>query len=253
MSSEIILGPATLLPLKEATEYVPYSRDYVARLARDGKVVATQIDRVWYVDVSSLQNFYTNSSLEDSVRSRHLSLIRKRDLEVKQMYQSRLDVIARKHQQVARVAAVRTSCVVALGLAIGVLMYHSNQLAEQTPLDVLAAVESARLPVPLSSTLDRNLATVHTVLPAVTDGMYQADTVLNLAGGIVVVPALEPGTAGLVADFFSDPVTVDMVTETSGTISPLSADTLSSTSVSLPFVRVPTEARVVPADNVQVQ
>ena len=108
MSSAVQLGSVQLIPVKEAAEFVPYSRDYVARLAREGKVAAVQIDRQWFVDVISLQNFFAHATIEESVRKRHLSSKRKRDLEVKEVYQQQLQTIYTKHNSAHKAAVVRS-------------------------------------------------------------------------------------------------------------------------------------------------
>ncbi len=72
-----------LLPLKDVSKLFSYSRDYLAKLARDKKINAVQIDRQWFVDVISLQNFIEISALEKEVRSKFLSDERRNELNAK--------------------------------------------------------------------------------------------------------------------------------------------------------------------------
>ncbi|KXJ99765.1 MAG: hypothetical protein UZ19_OD1000263 [Parcubacteria bacterium OLB19] len=58
MSTQIEINGAQLIPLKEAAKRIAYSRDYLAKLAREQKIVATQIGRQWFVDMYSLQTFF---------------------------------------------------------------------------------------------------------------------------------------------------------------------------------------------------
>lgn len=83
MSSDITINGLTLLPLKEAAKNFSYTKDYVARLAREQKIVATQIGRQWYVDPLSLKNFVDIAELEQSVKRSYLSEDRKREQAIK--------------------------------------------------------------------------------------------------------------------------------------------------------------------------
>jgi len=42
---------------RDAAALVSYSPDYVSRLAREGKILAEQRGRDWYVDIDSLKLF----------------------------------------------------------------------------------------------------------------------------------------------------------------------------------------------------
>ena len=58
-----------------------YSRDYITKLARDKKILATQIGRQWFVDISSLETYAQKSALEQKVRQQELSATRKAERE----------------------------------------------------------------------------------------------------------------------------------------------------------------------------
>lgn len=66
-----------LVPLKEAVDLVSYSKDYVAKLAREKKIKAEQINRQWYVDLKSLKSFEQISDYEKKLRAEELSKQRK--------------------------------------------------------------------------------------------------------------------------------------------------------------------------------
>ena len=244
MSAAVQLGSAKLLPVKEAADFVPYSRDYVSRLAREGKIVAAQIDRQWFVDVISLQNFYTQSTLEESIRKRHLSSSRKRDLEVKEVYRARLSVIAQKHTQVRKVAVVQTVGFLACGVAAGFLFIAANSFATQNRLQSLAQIpwftwgkeESQKLVVVTPAT-ETFMVRESSVI--VTDETFAVDQ------GIVLLPATASSSEA-VTDFFSDPVIVEMTGETSGIIRNTINDQV------VPFVRIPQETSVVPDNRNEV-
>jgi len=49
------------LSTKEASEIVPYSREYIGRLAREKKVRSALLGGKWIVSISSLQNFHNQA------------------------------------------------------------------------------------------------------------------------------------------------------------------------------------------------
>ena len=242
MSSLIQLGTTKFLPVKEASEFVPYSRDYVARLAREGKIVATQIDRQWFVDVASLQNFFAHATIEESVRKRHLSSIRKRDLEVREVYRTRLAEIAQKHQYTHRLALMQTCLIFLCGIGVGFFYITANERV--TPQYITALVRELRL----GDTHESQRASVQgstlkdVFTGAIQEGVIESDESFDVSRGIVLLPMASSSTS-TVEDFFSDPVTVEMTSTTTGTI----RNGVSQKSV--PFVRVPAGAVVVKETN----
>jgi hypothetical protein len=235
MASLIQLGNVQLLPVKEAAEFVPYSRDYVARLAREGKVVATQIDRQWFVDVVSLQNFFTHATIEESVRKRHLSSLRKRDLEVRDVYRARLAEIVDKRNAVHRAALRKTGAVVLCGLFAGFIFIFANE--SHTPESVVSFAQTLTHGRVDDAAVVKSV-TDASVLPGVNNPVVETDSSFDVSRGIVVLPSAS-SSSSTVEDFFSDPVTVEMTSTTSGSI----RNTVSNKAI--PFVRVPTEAVVV--------
>ena len=241
MSSAVQLGSTQLLPVKEAAEFVPYSRDYVARLAREGKVVAVQIDRQWFVDVTSLQNFYANATIEESVRKRKLSSSRKRDLEVKEFYRTRLEAIAKKRHTNKQHAVVHTGLILLCGLGAGVLFTTASHYSDYAHLQMLAQLPRLVFEKTVVEKLPLATPQVTTVLDvadqAMSYGIEVTDQSLDFRQGIVVLPQTGSSTS-TVADFFSDPVTVETTSDTSGTVRNTVSDQ------TLPFVRVPAGADV---------
>ena len=235
MASLIQLGNIQLLPVKEAAEFVPYSRDYVARLAREGKVVATQIDRQWFVDVTSLQNFFTHATIEESVRKRHLSLARKRDLEVREDYRTRLAAIAEKRNATKRAALVQTALVLFCGLSVGGILTVMD--FARTPQSVVSSVESLTRDTSADAAVVKSVTEVKE-FPGVNNSVTETDTSMDVSQGIVMLPNAT-SSSSTVEGFFSDPVTVEMTSSTTGTIrNGVSQKTM-------PFVRVPAGTVVV--------
>ena len=235
MSSALQLESAQLLPIKAASELVPYSRDYVARLAREGKIIAVYIDRQWFVDTTSLKNFYTNALLEESVRKRYLSVVRKHDLEVKEVYRTRLEKVAQKHKACDVVVAVHSGLVVVCGLVTGLFLMTANSYLTNERLQFLAQLPAVGF---LSTGFVANV----TGLPDTQETVFsdfiviESDTALSLENGILLLPKVTASTTAAVNEFFSDPVTVVMVSTTTGIIR---SQNVASSITEMSFVRVP--------------
>ncbi|MEZ4200767.1 MAG: hypothetical protein R3B69_04305 [Candidatus Paceibacterota bacterium] len=58
------------IPAREGALLVGYSPDYVARLAREGKVVAKRVGRAWHVDHDSLKLFTLEVEAESAADKR---------------------------------------------------------------------------------------------------------------------------------------------------------------------------------------
>lgn len=68
--------------IKVAADATGYSRDYITRLAREGKIVATQVGRQWYINLESLEQYAAVSILEQTIKQKHLSQERRQELEL---------------------------------------------------------------------------------------------------------------------------------------------------------------------------
>jgi excisionase family DNA binding protein len=115
MSTQIEINGSSLISIKDAAKRVSYSRDYVVRLAREQKIVASQIGRQWFVDLSSLQNFAKSVELEQSVRKQSLSHERKRERAVK----LELDALHSNVESIKHKSRTHSLVAVALVLTFG--------------------------------------------------------------------------------------------------------------------------------------
>jgi len=126
--SKIEINGRTLVSIKEAAKSVSYSRDYVARLAREQKISASQIGRQWFVDLVSLQSFAKSIELEQKVRKQNLSHERKRERIAKQeletLHLSEEKIKNNSNSQ----ALVLASLVITFGLFSGVALHNFSSL-----------------------------------------------------------------------------------------------------------------------------
>jgi len=77
MSVSVQFNGNKFLSSKEASRVFGYSSDYIARLARQHKIIATRIGHQWFVEPTSLGKFLVESSEETSTRLKKLSVERK--------------------------------------------------------------------------------------------------------------------------------------------------------------------------------
>jgi hypothetical protein len=206
MTASLDLNGKKLLPIKEVISQVDYSRDYITRLAREKKIVATQIGRMWYIDVDSLKNYQNVAQAEQEIKKRQLSDERKRELAFKEV---KAEKHARAKLRVRRKtpAVVALMVVMAIGVGFGVLLNNHartnfaqfNQLANvktvafkdvaEQPLTATDFVESAR----------------QAVSPEFAPHVSQRN--LSATEGLLLLPVNASGTIEA-QDYFSDPVTV---------------------------------------------
>lgn len=82
MTKSLEIGGKQMLSIRYASERIGYSHDYVTRLAREGKISATQVGRNWFVDMDSVQQYVAAMELEQKLRQQQLSEERKRELQL---------------------------------------------------------------------------------------------------------------------------------------------------------------------------
>src|SRR5665213_2221147 len=68
MSDELFFDGARYIPAADAAGISNFTRDYIARLAREGKVVGRQVGRQWYVSQESLRAFLLAQEYSNSQR-----------------------------------------------------------------------------------------------------------------------------------------------------------------------------------------
>jgi hypothetical protein len=233
MSAETFSKKSDIISLSVAVTLVSYSRDYIARLAREGKIVAEQIDREWFISRQSLLNFSEHAALEDSAKKKILSLSRKNDLEVKDFYTEKVSSIYNRRHELGVTSASLTVAIMIGGLFAGYFVLNNAPMfasdSSAGVLDTLALVRVVGLPQSanvIQADSKRN--------PLWSEGLViESNESIAMDGGIVLFPTLRAGDDATVEELFSDDVTVVVTSTTTGFVR--SADGNSE----LPFVRVP--------------
>lgn len=208
MNSSIDINGKKLLTIKEASSKVSYSRDYITRLARERKIVATQIGRIWYVDIDSVKNYQELAQHEQNVRKRILSDKRKSDLGIKAAKQE-LANSRSVHSSLA--VAIFSFFVVAVGILSGVWLGSSWTNIESS----LSQIASVKQGVVISDNSDQNA-----YLPEIESFKsgsenyqihfshdFDPSAFSDTESGYVLLPNRQSSTTAI-ESYFSDPVTV---------------------------------------------
>ena len=236
MTSHIQLGKNPLISIKEAVLLVPYSRDYITRLAREEKIVALQFNRQWLVDPTSLVNFFNQAKIEENVRRRHLSELRRREIEVRDEFIRSLEILGNKQVSSFYITHVRSFSVVACGLMVGILFYLASTNLTPNRIELIA-----QLPQSFFTIFNRNKLPENPVIAAIsnTDVFYEAQEItesMPLSQGILLSPASTTASLEDLGILFSDEVRVEMLSTTTGVVY------LNHVGAApVPFVRVPSD------------
>ena len=238
MEAHIEIGNKKLSSIREASSQVSYSRDYVTRLAREGKIFASQIGRQWYVDLDSLKNYAEVSRIEADIRKAHLSEKRKQE----QIFRS-----AKEQHETARektVTTAHTKAVAAAGsvLAVGLLAGVFGYSMLMAPNNFDAAISQTTATNQYSQTAANAKAVMNTSVSdaAVTrSGAYTQSSAVestsSISEGILVLPV---GANDDPAAVFSDEVRIRTATSGKQTAVLVDVNGVESDR-EIPFVLVP--------------
>lgn len=231
MTSQSNATHTDYISLAEAVKLVSYSRDYVGRLAREGKILSQQIDKQWVVSRESLLNFYEQSSIEDSLKKRILSLSRKNDLEVKDFYTNKVSSIIARRSISGNSSLALAVFIMCGGLLGGVFLHAGVRTLASNPTANFAQVLSAIEFTPNTASVVTGTAFNQGLF---SDVMVEEMTEkIPMKGGVVLFPTLAPGDADMVETLFSDEVSVVVTGTTTGFVRAEGSD------LELPFVRIP--------------
>lgn len=208
-----------LVSVSEAANLVPYSRDHITRLAREGKVLAVQVARRWMVSAVSLQRFYESCRHEDAVRQHYLSEARRRDLEIAEHFKTEHARIATTYSA-ATPALWYSTTIVLSGLLCGVLL-HTSLSSWSLGNHLIAHISTSTaddISAPPTQVASVGTAFVGS-LPRAGDSRVPAVETreLSLENGLVLLPLTASSTLRS-EDFFSDDVMVEMIDDTQGMV-----------------------------------
>lgn len=208
MSASIDINGKKLLPIKEASASVGYSRDYITRLARERKIVATQIGRKWYVDIKSLRSYSEVIHSEQEIKKRHLSLERKHELAMREAKARKVSQ-SRRHVSKRAPALLVAVLAVVSGVGLGFLFEKGINTYSSTQQQIASVNES----LPRTPGLDFSYSES---VEVIDEGMLVANFVSRESQrdlsrshmGIVLLADSATSSEVAVDEYFSDPVQV---------------------------------------------
>lgn len=208
MATTVDINGKKLLPIKEAISKVDYSKDYITRLAREQKIVATQIGRKWFVDIQSLKNYYNLSQAELEIKKRQLSDERKRELAVKSLRSKKQQKI--KSLQKRKMSAIASLClIVAGGVGVGVALesQYQDRLTNFTQLANVKTIQLERSLPNIERSEPMKLASSESSELVADFAQNVSHRELDSKEGLLLLPqnATTPVSPN---EYFSDPVTV---------------------------------------------
>ncbi|MAZ30027.1 hypothetical protein CL655_01960 [bacterium] len=213
---EKTLPPASqrnqFLTAREAAKYVTYSADYISRLAREGKLLAEQRGRQWYVSLDALKRFSLEQQAEQRARQELL-----REQRLQEYAHTRTAAMAemqrqRTHSQVAPAAlltAVVGMCLLVL-VSVGWFGYRQHLQVADVRAGLLELATSLQSSIPvLDWLISKSVAPSQPAELVPSHQVYITSTGVQVADGTALDAVL------------SDPVRVSEVGTSSLIIEPI--------------------------------
>ena len=256
MSFSVHLNGIQFLSSKEAARVSGYSSDYVSRLARQGKIIATRIGTQWFVDPNSLDKFLIDSAQAEEERLKQLSELRKIERVEFASINTPIDTntASQSHRQKPHFAHAHfiSSAVVCAGFFLALLPYifsgqsqnsitaflsDSLYASRQTAYGLYHALAEVETSTTAQSQL--GVAVGSGVGTQTNTETFPPETI----PGVVVVLESASSSPSDIADSFSDAVIVTPShdTQNTGTIVPIFRDGVGE---SYRYVLVPVDSAV---------
>ncbi|MFT7507682.1 MAG: virulence-associated protein VagC [Acidimicrobiales bacterium] len=118
MTKSLEVNRKEYLPSAVLSKRFGYSPDYISRLAREGKVIATRVGRQWLINEVSLQHFIEDLNTEKTNRSQALRMQRRTELTA---HTQQKKTQKKKENHTSHLALAQASIVMGLGLITGLL------------------------------------------------------------------------------------------------------------------------------------
>lgn len=243
--SALEIDGKSLSPIREAASVTTYSRDYITRLAREGKIVASYIGRQWFVDVSSLKGYAESVALEQEARKRQLSEERKRERQLRQAIESQRTLHLKRAESLHVRSVVAASLVLGFGLVSGFVTYQLMTISSAVNTGMQTAQvgkqvvsQTSMTPAQAGVAVDRFGVAQDGV--SKVNASAQQRTLGEIKEGVLLLP--EGGSANDISAFFSDKVEVRQAPDGSKVVVLVDAAG-NQVGNEVPFVVVPVDKR----------
>lgn len=235
MSNAIEIDGKILHPVKEATNFVSYSRDYITRLAREEKIVASTIAGQWFVDIDSLKLYESLSALEQDVRKSQLSEERKRERQIRDAVEKQNSLHDKKEASLHQRALVTAALVLGFGLTGGYAIHQVTSLTNPQQAQLANTFNSAEIVNPNSEIKVAEPQTIQIESEEAGLATQEVKSLGDVNNGILLLPS---GTTLDTEEIFSDMVIVKKMSDGSERVVRVDGEG-NLVGQEIPFVRVP--------------
>lgn len=240
MSSSVKIGAVEFISVKDAASRSSYTRDYITRLARDEKVVATQVKRQWFIDPVSLQNFIESAKIEREIRGQLLREERRREQQAHGKNVTSEQV--REHVTRAPLHAyLATASVVVCGLFLGVVIHATNPVGSMfgstNQIAQVATTQDGHDDLHTQTSLPAVETARRALVPDVSNDRVVGQRTFSGNEGVLLLPVGVASSGDTVVDeLFSDEVTLTYRSANEGVVTTQLRD---GAGTPLAFVMVP--------------
>lgn len=120
MSQSLIINGKEYVQSSVLTSLYKYTPDYIGKLAREEKIIGTQVGRQWYIEPESLKVFLHKASVEKEIRAEELSLKRKVEHQAFQQKQN----ISASTESPPHIALAQVLAIIGCGTIAGLLGFN---------------------------------------------------------------------------------------------------------------------------------
>jgi hypothetical protein len=215
MTSSLEIDGKKMLSIKSVSTLTGYSRDYITRLAREQKIIASQVGRNWFVDPDSLSHYSSVMEMEQQVRQQQLSAERKQELQLKELIEKKLVEQAQHKKSLVLRSKIIAAAVLLVGLGSGFALervpFISVQLSHQVAsapyiqwfrgdTGVVAAPEKKEIPATPAGAEVVNFS----------HEAFRLSTMAQPVDGVLLLPSATSASSSLadVKKLFSDDVKI---------------------------------------------
>lgn len=234
MTSSLEINGSELQNIRLAAERTGYSRDYITRLAREEKIIASQINRQWFVDIDSLMKYADDVASEQSLRHQQLSEERRQErLALEKDNPSTKKTRTHSKRGMTLRSQTLAVGVLSLGLGLGFLLNQLPTLSSGFNTQVASA--------PLVQSLEEQTPGIDSVETDSTEGVNFSEStefspIKGASEGILLLPQ-EGSSSTNPAELFSDDV--EVLTDEHGQQFVARIDESGQVVEKIPFVVVP--------------
>lgn len=211
MQSILEINGKNLCSIRDAARNTSYSRDYITRLAREGKITANHIGRQWFVDIDSLQAYAETVALEQEVRKQQLSEERKRERQLREVVEATRAREMKSAQRFEFQAVLVSLFVLCTGLSAGTITYQflTSPSYQATQFSHrIAAVQLNTQPALVSESAEPQRSVIAQEVPATIVSASATRSVQSL-GDVDTGILLLPHATTTVTELFSDAVSIE--------------------------------------------